>query len=138
MLDRIRLPAASVVQASTSLIGRARSQLAAMYWIDAMFVLGFFSFVKSKDYGTPEMVGGIGFWVVVLGLLTLRFKRKVNRALAIDKAAKNDPTITWVLNGRQLVGVDQQQVPQVHLSAKITNALHATLTAVPAARVLER
>jgi hypothetical protein len=138
MSERIQLSAASVVQASASLIARAKSQVAAMYWIDAMFLLGIISFAKSSNYDTTEKVGGSAFWILVLALITRAYKRKVTRRQAIEHAAKTDPTISWVLNGRQLVGVDQHNTPQVKLSAKITNALHATLTAVPEARVVER
>ena len=135
MLERIQLPAATVVQASASLIGRARSQLAAVYWIDAMFVLGIITFARS-DNDTTQKIAGSAFWMLVLALITRAYMRKVKRMLAIEHAAKTDPAITWVLNDRRLVGVDPQNIPQVKLSATITNALHATITAVPGARVV--
>jgi hypothetical protein len=138
MAESIELPAESVVQAAAKAIQSGKSKIAVMIWLDAIFVLSPFAALSSFKGDKAGLVFGMGFWILVCGLITLMFFRRVRTARAAETAAKTNPALTWRLNGRQIVAINDRNIPEVDLSFKISRTMRDILLAVPEARVVQR
>ncbi len=138
MSESIQLPAESVEQAATSVISSAKSSLAMMFWMDGLFVIAAIAILTrdAREFGT--MLAGLGFWAVVLGLVTRRPWKRVQTARAALLAVKTGRTLTWLLSDRLIVAVNERGIPQTELSFKIASGTRQLLLAVPTARVVER
>ncbi len=138
MAESIELPAESVAQAATKTAQSGKSSLAVMFWVDGIFLLSPVALLGSYQGDKGQLAFGLGFWILVCGLITLRIWRRVKGARAAETAAKTNAALTWRLNGRQIVALDQRNIPQIDLSFKISRTLRDILLAVPEARVIQR
>ncbi len=138
MSESIQLPAESVEQAATSVISSGKSSLAMMFWMDGIFVVAATAILtrEHKEFGT--MLAGLGFWAVILGLLTRRPWKRVQSARAALLAAKTNRSLTWLLNERLIVAANERSIPLTELSFKIGRGTRQLLLAVPQARIVER
>jgi hypothetical protein len=138
MAESRELPAESVVQAAAKTIQSGKSSLAAMFWLDALFLLSPIALINSYDGDKGQLAFGLGFWLLVFGLITLRFWRRVKAARTAETAAKTNPALTWRLNDRQVVALNERGIPQADLAFKISRGTRDILLAVPEARVVQR
>ncbi|MEO7095474.1 MAG: hypothetical protein ABI175_19620 [Polyangiales bacterium] len=137
-MNSIELPAESVVQAAVATAQSKKSGLAAMFWLDGIFALSPLALLGSYRGDKAQLAFGLGFWILVCGLITLRIWRRLRTARNAETAAKTNPALTWRLNGRQVVAVNERGIPQADLSFKISSSMRDILTAVPEARVIQR
>ena len=138
MAESIELPAESVVQAAAKTSQSGKSALAAMFWLDGIFLLSPLALLGSYKGDKGQLAFGLGFWILVCGLITLRLWRRVKTARTAEAAARTNRSLTWRLNGRQVVALDARSIPQVDLAFKISRGMRDILTAVPEARVVQR
>jgi hypothetical protein len=138
MAESIELPAESVVQAAEKTAQSGKSSLAAMFWLDGIFLLSPLALLGSYKGDKGQLAFGLGFWILVCGLITLRIWRRMRGARAAETAAKTNPSLTWRLNGRQVVAINERNIPQADLSFKISRTMRDILLAVPQARVVQR
>ena len=138
MAESIELPAESVVQAAEKTAQSGKSSLAAMFWLDGIFLLSPLALLGSYKGDKGQLGFGLAFWILVCGLITLRIWRRVRGARAAETAAKTNAALTWRLNGRQVVAINERGIPQVALSFKISRTMRDILLAVPEARVVQR
>lgn len=135
----VELPAASVVQAATGAIRSAKSALAGMFWVDGILLISPFAVLGSNKTDKEGIMFGLAFWILVAGLFTLRFWRRLATTRRAETAAKTNPVITWrLLDNRQIVAIDGNGIPQIELSFKISRGMRDILLAVPEARVVQR
>ena len=138
MAESIELPAESVAQAAAKTAQSGKSSLAAMFWVDGIFLFSPLALFGSYRGDKTGLASGLGFWILVCGLITLRIWRRVKGARAAETAAKTNAALTWRLNGRQVVAINERNIPEVELSFKISRTMRDILLAVPEARVIQR
>lgn len=135
MSNAIELPREGAVQAATSALGSAKSVFALMGFLDGVVTLGMLTVIRQKaDAGH---LAGLGFWLCILGAITMRLWRRVKLVRGALATAQTSTRTTWLLDGRTIIGVEGG-IPQLDLSFKISNTVRNVLVAVPQARVVER
>ncbi len=137
MNGTIQLPSECIEQTAESVASRHKSIAVLWFWALGLFAFGGVAMAAEGKEDASTVVVGIGFWVVLFGILAVRTLRKAWRARRSGQASL-DRSLQWFLDGKTIVAADARGIPQPELAFKITGKLRTALTAVPRAQALVR
>jgi hypothetical protein len=131
------LPSQSISPIAESVAKRLRTFATIYFVLGGLFCLSGLSMLSRPSPVSPsEAVLGAAFWVLVMGWIGVRARRKAAGVLAAGQTAAVDPSIAWYLRDLMLVAVDGNGAPRPDLSFKIRPQHRTMLSVLPTARAL--
>ena len=115
-------------------VSSSKTTWAILFWF-GMVLAAITGLGMQPEHGDrSSMFAGFAFWVIVLFALGVKQYKVARRANAAVRLA-DDPTVTWVLAGRELVAYRSNGISMPDASFKLSTSHVTMLTALPKAEL---
>jgi hypothetical protein len=141
--ESIPIPAPRIEPVALETASSAKTVAGVLFFFVAVFVFAAVGMLidgnssSSGKHDGSSMVAGVLFWLVVIGMVAMRFVKTARCASAAAQRAKADPASQWFLSGKLIVGWDSAGTPRPELTFKISNKLRTMLLSVPRATIVD-